>query len=164
MGAWPWSMEKICEFVGSMRGNLLKVRVGVVVLDAENRLLLARQNKRPFWVLPGGTLELGESMAACAVREIKEEANLDIWIEKLLYLADFFAPDGRHVIDVVFYGKLMGGTLEPEISENIDEIGFYTRQEVSQMDLKPESIFTQILATWEHGKWPQGQYAGAYTE
>jgi ADP-ribose pyrophosphatase YjhB (NUDIX family) len=36
------------------KGELFKIRVGVVVLDESDRLLLVRQNKRPFWVLPGG--------------------------------------------------------------------------------------------------------------
>lgn len=139
-----------------------KVRVGVVVLDSENRLLLARQNQRPFWVLPGGTLESPESMGECAVREIKEEANLDITLGPLLCLADFFAPNERHIIDAVFVGKLQGGVLQRETSENLDEIGFYSREEVSRMALKPEPLFERVLASWDSGRWEPVGYLGTY--
>lgn len=145
-----------------MNGELFKVRVGVVVFDAENRLLLARQNKRPFWVLPGGTLEKGETMGECAVREIKEEANLDIELGQMLYVADFFAPDGKQVVDVVFYGTLLGGVLTREMSENLNDIGFYTQEEALAKDLKPEKVFQHILSAWETGKWQQGLYLGQY--
>lgn len=139
-----------------------KIRVGVVVLDDENRLLLVRQNKRPFWVLPGGTLEQGETLGDCAVREIKEEAGLDITLQQMLFLADFFASDGRQVLDVVFLGHLIGGRLEMETSENLDEIGFFTREEVAAKDVKPDRVFEKIFDAWESNTWPQGVYLGSY--
>jgi ADP-ribose pyrophosphatase YjhB (NUDIX family) len=156
-------MAKVAGQSGALMAQTFKIRVGVVVFDAENRLLLARQNKRPFWVLPGGTLEQGESMGDCAVREIKEEANLDIELGSLLFLSDFFAADGRQVMDVVFSGTLKGGTLQRETSENLDEIGFYTAAEVASYSLKPEPVFDRILSAWKSGVWPQGLYLGAYS-
>lgn len=155
-------MEEISQNLDAITHNRFKVRVGVVVLDAQNRLLLARQNRRPFWVLPGGTLEQGESLGECAVREIKEEANLDIQLGDLLYVGDFFAEDGRQVIDIAFYGHLQGGTFKKEISENIDELDFFTRATATKMHLKPEKMFQAICAAWESGIWTPGHYLGNY--
>lgn len=141
----------------------LKVRVGVVVLDDQRRLLLLRQNNRPFWVLPGGTLEPGESLAQCAIRELKEETNLDIAIGPLISLGDFLPDDGRHVIDVVFMGTLLGGNFVMETTENINEAGFFSQQQMHQMELKPPAVFSKIAEYWQTG-FPQGDsvYQGAY--
>lgn len=142
----------------------LKVRVGVVLLDDQQRLLLLRQNNRPFWVLPGGTLEPGESLSQCAIRELKEETNLDISIGPLISLGDFLPDDGRHVIDVVFMGTLLGGQFVMETTENINEAGFFSSEQLSQMDLKPPNVFEMIKTYWQTG-FPQGEspYQGVYT-
>ncbi len=152
-------METLPAESGSVETmDTFKVRVGVVVLDKENRILLARQNHRDFWVLPGGTLEKGESLGECAVREIKEESNLDIRLGPLLFVSDFFAPDGRQVIDVVFFGHYLGGSLERETTQNIDEIGFFTLDNAKGLDVKPESVFERILAQWQNESWECGDY------
>lgn len=137
---------------------VFKVRVGVVVMDPQNRLLLARQNQKPHWVLPGGTLEPGETMGECAVREIKEEANLDILLGPLLYIWDFIAPNRPQTVDVVFLGHLQGGTLKRETTQNIDEIDFYTLPEVQQMNVQPAPIFEALLADWANKVWQPGRY------
>ena len=141
----------------------LKVRVGVVLLDEQHRLLLLRQNNRPFWVLPGGTLEPGESLAQCAIRELKEETNLDISVGPLISLGDFLPDDGRHVIDVVFMGTLLGGEFDMETTENINEAGFFSQDQMTSMDLKPPAVFAKITQYWQSG-FPQGEsaYQGAY--
>jgi len=136
-------MATLGQSVGAL---MFKVRVGVVVFDEQDRILLARQNNRPFWVLPGGTLEPGETMGACAVREIKEEANLDIALGPLLYVSDFLE---RQAIDVVFLGELQGGTLTKEMSENLNEIGFFSSQDLTTMDVRPQPIFDHLRVYWK---------------
>jgi len=140
-----------------------KIRVGVVVLDEQNRLLLARQNNRPFWVLPGGTLEPGETIGACAVREIKEEAGLDVTLGPLLFVSDFFPPKGLQVLDVVFLATLEGGQFQMETSENLNEIGFYALDDVQAKSVKPEAVFERLLPMWQSGQWPQSvSYLGGF--
>jgi 8-oxo-dGTP diphosphatase len=52
-----------------------------------DQILLVRQTYRgqPVWTLPGGGLEPGETPAEAAVRETKEEVNLDVKVLRLLY-------------------------------------------------------------------------------
>ncbi len=142
------------------KGEFFKVRVGVVVIR-DSQLLLARQNGRPFWVLPGGTLEVGETMEQCAIRELQEETNLTITIDKLLYVADFIPAD-KHVIDVVFLGRYISGDLVPEENSNIDDIGFFSLNEVTQMQTAPKEVFESLLTEVSLGFPAQGVYLGKY--
>jgi 8-oxo-dGTP pyrophosphatase MutT (NUDIX family) len=48
----------------------------VVVVDAADRVLLVKQTYSPYWILPGGGVERGETLAAAAARELLEEAGI----------------------------------------------------------------------------------------
>ena len=102
----------------------LKVRATAVLVE-DGSILLAEQNVsasvQRAWSLPGGTLEPGETLEACLIREMREETGLHIAIERLLYVCDRIA-DGQHVMHVTFAVKRIGGWLhtgfEPEAGAN----------------------------------------------
>ncbi|MDX2084425.1 MAG: NUDIX domain-containing protein [Candidatus Melainabacteria bacterium] len=121
-----------------------KVRVGVVVV-VEKQLLLVRQNGRPFWVLPGGTLEPGEGLADCAIRELKEEIDWDISVTQLLGVADFITPSGKQTVDVFFMGHYHRGPLRftPPYPENIDEIALFPPDCWGELNVQPQVFWQQ---------------------
>ncbi len=143
-------------------GEYFKVRVGVVLLK-DDKLLLCRQNNRDFWVLPGGTQEPDEGMADCAVREMKEEANLDVRVEKLLYIADFLHPK-RHVIDTFFLATYLGGDLVMETTENLNAINFFPYEEAVSLMIEPDRVFQQLMRDWKNDNFSRasGCYLGKY--
>ena len=138
------------------QGYFHKLRVGVVVFH-QDRLLLLRQNNRDFWVLPGGTVEGHESLEEAAVREMLEETALSISIRRLLWVSDFIpknAPSNGHVVDIVFWGSITGGTLSTVLTENINEMRWVSKAELSETDpncitLQPRKIEALILTHWE---------------
>lgn len=138
-----------------------KIRVAVALLR-EGKLLLLRQNNHPFWVLPGGTLEPDEDLAQCAVRELMEETGLTITVGPLLYVTNFIQPQ-RHVVDVFFRGEYVTGELPAQgpYPENIDEMGFFSFEEVQAMVLRPGPVGERLLVDWADGfKTPGGVYLG----
>jgi len=144
-----------------------KVRVGVVLV-VEDKLLLVRQNDRPFWVLPGGTLEPGEGLDACAIRELQEETRLDITIQRLLYVSDFIQPGPKQTIDVFFLAALKNPdglkSFQLATDENLNEAGFFSLDEVSKMTVQPALAASRALRDWQNN-WeaPSDAYLGSYT-
>ena len=75
------------------------VGVGAVVVD-EGRVLLVRRGTEPLkgqWSLPGGMLELGESLANGVVREVREETGLTVEPIELIELLDRIHRDGERI-------------------------------------------------------------------
>jgi 8-oxo-dGTP diphosphatase len=75
------------------------VGVGAVIFDGPTVLLVKRGHAplKGDWSLPGGAVELGESLEAAVVREIREETGLDVAVQSLVEVVDriHHAPDGR---------------------------------------------------------------------
>ena len=76
--------------------------------DALNFILIKRMND-PFkdcWALPGGFVEYGESVEDAAIREAKEETNIDVELEELVNV--YSAPDRdprRHTVTVAYTAR-----------------------------------------------------------
>ena len=150
-----------------------KVRLGVVLIRDE-RILLVRQNHRPFWVFPGGTLEPEEGLEDCAIREMKEEINLDVRVSKILYLADFFQPPDshaldtepsspRHTIDVFVLAEYEAGVPMMTVDENLNDMGFFTLEEFRTLAVEPRLAAERVLVDWPRQFLPaNGLYIGKY--
>lgn len=75
------------------------VAIGAVIVDA-GRVLLVRRGSEPLkgdWSLPGGALELGESLCEGLVREVREETGVSVEPVELIELLDRIHRDGGRV-------------------------------------------------------------------
>ena len=100
----------------------LKVRAtAVLVENGEILLVEQRVTDSRSWSLPGGTLEVGETLGMCLAREVEEETGLVVGIERLLYVCDRIEA-GRQVVHITFAVVRLGGDLgvgeEPEPGAN----------------------------------------------
>jgi ADP-ribose pyrophosphatase YjhB (NUDIX family) len=91
------------------------VPAAAVTIVQEGRILLVKravEPKKGLWSLPAGFVEIDESVEQCAVREVKEETNLDVQLTGLLAVYSVF-DDPRYICLLVIYsGKITGGTLQ----------------------------------------------------
>jgi ADP-ribose pyrophosphatase YjhB (NUDIX family) len=95
------------------------IGAGAVVI-AENRVLLIRRGRPPLegeWSLPGGRLELGESVEHAVVREVREETGLDVEPLQLLGVYDLIDRDDEgavryHYVLVDWICRPMAGQIE----------------------------------------------------
>jgi ADP-ribose pyrophosphatase YjhB (NUDIX family) len=116
-----------------------RVGVGAVVLDA-GRVLLVRRGKAPLagkWSLPGGLLELGETTAEAARREVAEECGLRIRVGEVAGILDRVVRDaeGRiryHWVLVDYVAVVESGTLCA--ASDADEAQWVEVDEVERLD------------------------------
>ena len=93
----------------------VKVGVGVIILNSDNKILLGLRrgsHGANTWGLPGGHVDFGETLEEAAVREVNEETNLKLENLKLVSIADdIMLHEGKHYISVGFVSKKYSGTL-----------------------------------------------------
>jgi 8-oxo-dGTP diphosphatase len=83
--------------------------VDVIIEMLGGIVLVKRRFPPPGWALPGGFVEYGETLAAAAVREAREETGLDVTLTELFNAYSDPARDPRqHTIAVVFLGQADG--------------------------------------------------------
>ncbi len=120
----------------------IKAGVAVVIFDEENRVLLQKRADVGLWGIPSGHIERGETVCNAAIREVKEETNLDIRILKLIGVYSdphsqvFAYPNGKivHFITTCFLAEITGGELTCNSSESL-EIKFF-----GQWELPPDLL------------------------
>jgi 8-oxo-dGTP diphosphatase len=95
------------------------VGVGAVIVDGTGRVLLVKRRFEPLagqWSLPGGAVDVGETLEACVIREMREETGLDVEVGPVIEVFDriMHDPEGRvhyHYVLVDYVCRPTGGTL-----------------------------------------------------
>lgn len=103
------------------QNNVPKVGVGVIVVK-DDKVLIGKRigDHAPWYSIPGGHLELGETFEDAAIREVKEETNLDIKNQRVIAVTnnlETYRQNGRHYISIILLVEDFSGELkniEPE--------------------------------------------------
>jgi 8-oxo-dGTP diphosphatase len=86
-----------------------------VVIPAEGRVVLIRRRSDPFagqWALPGGFVEVGETVEEAAIREAAEETGLAVEVARLVGVYSEPDRDPRgHNVSVAFLARVLSGEL-----------------------------------------------------
>ncbi len=92
-----------------------KVDVRAAVIDDNGRILLVQEAASGLWTLPGGWADLNHSQSENAVKEVREEAGLDVEVLKLIACWDKdrqgHPGQPEHVYKLVFLCRVTGGEL-----------------------------------------------------
>ena len=128
-----------------------KVGVGVLVFK-DGKILMQRRigaHGEGSWSAPGGHLEFGEDIEACARREVMEESGLEI--KNLRFLAvtnDVHEKENKHYITVMMAADYASGDLRINPQENT-EIGWFDLENL------PRPLFVPIQNLIENKCFPQ---------
>ncbi len=97
--------------------NSIRPAAAVAIIK-NNEILMLKRADNNKWTLPGGTLELNESMIACAVREVKEETALEVEIKDVIgtftdpkIRVEYSDGEVRREFTVVYYGECSGSAI-----------------------------------------------------
>lgn len=121
------------------------IGVGAVIV-VDNRVLLAKRGKPPLmgqWSLPGGVVELGETLRAAAEREALEETGLIVKAGEVLEVLDRIIPgeNGRtqyHYVLVDFLCQVTGGELRA--GADAMEVAWAGEEELGRYELEGPAL------------------------
>ena len=95
----------------------------------EGIILIKRKNPPHGWALPGGFVDIGESLEEAAVREAKEETSLDVkLISQFHTYSDPKRDPRKHTISTVYVAAAQG---RPIAQDDAQDIGIFTEEEIN---------------------------------
>ena len=103
------------------------VSAATIVINDKDEILLIKGPLRG-WEMPGGIVEVGESLKTAAIRETKEESGIDIEVVKF---CGIFQNVERSICNTLFLAKAIGG--EPTTSSESLEVGFFPIKKALEM-------------------------------
>lgn len=149
-------IEWIRQRVG--RRKIFLAYTSIALFDERDRILLQHRTDYEAWGLPGGIMEIGEDVLACARRELLEETGLSAGELNLsgIYSEpqyDFTYPNGDQVqqYTLCFKGRMNGGFMQPDGVESSDQ-RFYRPGEIP-FDQVP-SFYTAMILDAQRGGSP----------
>jgi len=120
------------------------VGVGAVVIH-EGRVLLIRRGKEPLrgrWVVPGGRVELGESLDEAIVREVQEETGIRVYPREAMAVFDRIdRADGRvvhHYVVVDFLCDYVSGAARA--ASDAEDVAWVAPEDVARYDLPAKAL------------------------
>ncbi|MEE9536098.1 MAG: NUDIX hydrolase [Desulfobacterales bacterium] len=122
-----------------------RVAVGAVVFKDE-RVLLVRRGQPPsedLWAIPGGSVEIGETLQEAAEREILEETGITVRAGEPVYTFDVIDRDSAgkirfHYVIVDLAADYVTG--EPKAGDDAAEARWVTAQEIDALQVSPPTL------------------------
>jgi 8-oxo-dGTP diphosphatase len=103
----------------------------IIEIEGQGLVLIERLNPPPGWALPGGFVEVGESLEQAAVREAKEETCLDVELLGQFHTYSDPNRDPRmHCISTVFVARATG---TPRAEDDAKSVAIYPKDQLPEV-------------------------------
>ncbi len=111
------------------------LKSGLLIFNQDKTNFLVTKNDNPdipFWLMPGGKIEAGETPETALVREIKEELNCTVDKDSLKFTGEYDTPaagrPGKTLNIRIYTGTFTG---EPTASSEISELGWLGKEDIN---------------------------------
>lgn len=126
------------------------------IIKQENKFLIMRVNKTPYYHIPGGHIEIGEDSKQAVIREIKEEIGCDVKESKLFSIEEnFWTRNNKKCHGIEFYYIIKPKQqLQMQDCEKIENdkgeekllhFKWVTLEELKEIDLRPSNIKDMLI-------------------
>lgn len=139
--------------------DIIFVGTGVLLLDESNRVLIAERTDNHAWCIPGGSLEVGESLTHCACREVFEETGImvnesDLHLNEAVAVPEVVVKNGRniHVVSVSYWTVKFDATDLQIDSREFTKYGWFTEEEARKLPVIT-SYTKEAFKKYFGGKW-----------
>jgi len=133
---------------------LLTVDMIIEMTDRPGRpiVLIERKYPPPGWALPGGFVDVGESLETAALREAREETSLHVTLKLLLGNYSDPSRDFRgHTASAVYVAEAQG---EPRAADDAKHFALYNPREIPMLAFDHERIIKDYLYYLDSGRVP----------
>ena len=89
--------------------SIFRIGVFALIFNLEQQVLLGHRRDIDWWNLPGGGMELGETVDEALCREVREETGLEVKVDRLVGV--YSKPQKQEVV-LTFLCQVIGGTLQ----------------------------------------------------
>ncbi len=140
-----------------------RVRVAaIIVIDDSIVLVRQRRFDAPYYLLPGGGVDTGETLANALIREVAEETGLQCRPIRPLFISDTISPAGdRHIVNIAFLAEVTAGSiLDQPLDATIEAVEVVPIAHLSDLDFRP-AIAQQIQAAFAGGFSSPAEYLGS---
>ena len=138
------------------RANSLIPAASAIIENEQGKILLHKRSDSHTWSIPGGAMEIGESINETVIREVQEETGLQVQTEYLIgvytdpeHIIEYSDGEIRQEFSLCFACTIVGGKLQ--VSDESTEVAFFSSQEIEKMDMH-ESIRLRIKHYLQHRK------------
>lgn len=142
-------VRRACDSCGFIHFRDPVVAVVTLVIREGKALMVHRavDPQMGTWAFPAGFVDYGEDPRQAAIREVREEAGLEIRVTRLI---DVLGPDGsqgaKANIIILFAGEALSG--EPHAHDDADRAAFFARDEVPAGSLASFESVGVLLDEW----------------
>jgi ADP-ribose pyrophosphatase YjhB (NUDIX family) len=132
--------------------NSLVPAASAIVCD-HDKILILRRSDNGLWTIPGGAMEIGETIGQTVTREVKEETGLHVEPISIVgvysdprHVVEFSDGEVRQQFSVCFACRIVGGSLAP--GPEATEVGFFAHDEIEHLPMT-DSIRLRIRHFFE---------------
>lgn len=134
-----------CTFIHFLEPKL----VTVVVVHYNGTFLLGRRNIDPAkgqWSFISGYMDRGEKVEEAAIREVKEETNLDIQLEQLIGV---YSEQGNPHVVIAYRASVLNNDIRPLTAQldEVSELAFFTLEEMPLLAFPADQYILHDLHT-----------------
>lgn len=115
----------------------MKTIIAEVCVKKDNKILMVEENrkeKKGKWNMLAGKIEENEDIVTAAIREVKEETNIDINIKGLIYIEEKVSSIGQLLI-LYFLGEYVSGEISYD-NEEISNVMWMTHEDINKLGVE----------------------------
>ena len=145
--------EAIAHHYDASKYERPSVTVDVVMMSLRQRdlqVLLVKRRSWPYegmWAIPGGFVNMDESLEAAAKRELREETNVqDVYFEQLYTFGDPGRDPRTRVITVVYFALLNSEHLQVKAADDAADVGWFSVYDLPPLAFDHDKILSYTLS------------------